>query len=201
MLITFSGLDGAGKSTQVKFVVDWLQQRGIQTRFLHLTQWTWVYKIGERLGGKGAERNETGVSPSPPSLPTKLLRQIISLIDLLRFKLMWWRLKRNTGFLLCDRYFYDLGINALYRQTMSIKTVNFMWKHAPVPDIAFFLDVLPDVAETREGEHASDYYVQKHRLFREAMPAWQMVMLPPKPIAQTQSQIAQILEKYLKSST
>ncbi|MCP5095251.1 MAG: hypothetical protein GY943_06845 [Chloroflexi bacterium] len=201
MLITFSGLDGAGKSTQVKFVVNWLQQRGFQPKFLHLTQWTWVYQIGEKLGGKEVGRRETAVSTAPPSLPVQLLRQIISLVDLLRFKLMWWQLKRNNSFLVCDRYFYDLGINALYRQTMHANTVNFMWKHAPIPDLAFFLDVLPDVAEAREGEHAPEYYVQKRHLFLESIPAWQMVMLPPKPIAQTQAQIALILADHIKSFT
>jgi len=125
----------------------------------------------------------------------QLLRQLVSLGDLLRFKLLWWRIKRHGGILICDRYFYDLGISALYRQTMSPWTVNVIWKNAPRPDLAFFLDVIPEMAQQREGEHPVDYYIEKRRLYLNVMSTWPMVMLPSATIAQIQTQIETALEE------
>ncbi|MCA9926729.1 MAG: hypothetical protein KC419_23970 [Anaerolineales bacterium] len=193
MLITFSGVDGSGKSTQAKFAVDWLRGHGYAPVFLHLTQWTWVYLIGEMLTGKGGGGGETAVS-TPTSMPVRLLRQLVSLVDLLRFNLLWRRIQRRGGVCVCDRYFYDLGVNALYRQSMSLRLVRFIWKHAPLPDLAFFLDVVPDVAQVREGEHSADYYVKKRTLYLQALADWPTVALPSGSITDTSAQIEAALQ-------
>jgi len=200
MLITFSGVDGSGKSTQVDFVTNWLQARGLQPVNLHLTQWTWVYLIGEKLGRKKLENGNTAVS-TPRSIPARTLRQLVSLVDLLRFKHLWWRVKQREGILVCDRYFYDIGVNALYRQTLDSMMVNFIWKHAPQPDLAFFLDVMPEIAQQREGEHEADYYVEKRRLYLEMIVNFPLIVLPPGQILQTQAQIEKVLNQKFVTAT
>ena len=52
MIITFSGVDGSGKTTYARHTVEFLQKKGYNVCYLHLTQWTWVYAIGELLDNR-----------------------------------------------------------------------------------------------------------------------------------------------------
>lgn len=163
MLITFSGLDGSGKSTQAKMLQKLLQKEGYQTVFIHLTHWTWVNRIGEKFFKESKDQQVRSKKYPGKFLP----RLTIMLIDVLRFWLLWVYSKLLGHILICDRYFFDLGVQAVYRHEMSKSIVNIYGRLVPRPSVAFWLKVLPDVARQREGDHGPDYYKEKDCLYNE----------------------------------
>lgn len=164
MLITFSGLDGSGKSTQAQMLQKVLQELGFRTVFFHLTHWTWVNRIGEKYFKKANDKK----IPSKKHPGVLLPRLTIMLLDVLRFWLLWIYAKWRGQILICDRYFYDLGVQAVYKHGMSMSMANIYWHLVPRPSAAFWLKVLPVVAQQREGDHGADYYKEKELLYSEA---------------------------------
>jgi thymidylate kinase len=165
MLITFSGLDGSGKSTQAQLVLASLQEQGHGAILLHITRWTWVNRIGEKLFTQ-KKRKRPSLSER---LRLRLYRLTIMAVDIMRFWLFWMYVKVCGQILICDRYFYDLGIQAIYKHEMSMRLANLYWRLVPRPSVAFWLQVQPGVAQQREGEHGADYYQAKGTLYREAI--------------------------------
>lgn len=168
MLITFSGLDGSGKSTHAQIAGKYLQEQGYQTTLLHMTHWTWVNWIGESLF-RFRTINYATSKLNPTTTGLRLPQLIMMFIDIVRFWLLWVPNKNRKQALVCDRYFYDLGIQATYTRVMSPSFLKLYWSMIPRPTVAFWLDVHPKVAQQREGEHRSDYYHAKDSLYRQAI--------------------------------
>lgn len=194
MIITFSGVDGSGKSTQAAFVASLLAARGWHCTTLHMTRWTWVYKIGQRTT-RGERKSASGQGGGDRA--TAVLRTSIALVDLLRFWLLRIRLGQETA-ILCDRYFYDLGIQGLYKGHYAHWFLRLYWWLSPKPDLAFLLDVPPKTAEAREGgEHASHYYEQKRTLYNTVRPPWPLVTVSTEALAQTERMVHQAVARLL----
>lgn len=167
MIISFSGVDGSGKTTHTLAVKEYLESKDYRVKYLHMIEWTWVNRIGRLLQkGKVVERLDSGNDNISNLMAYTII--ILSVVDVFRFHLsnLWNRIFGHR-ILICDRYFYDLGVQAIYRGMMGSSLESFYWWIIPKPEMGFLLDVSPEKAHSREMNHEKLYYQQKRSLYLE----------------------------------
>jgi thymidylate kinase len=172
-LITISGLDGSGKSTQVEALRSYFAGRGETTHYFHSIQFSVANSLSRaRRRGSGAAVTEpeggtpTGEKPgvTSASRPSILLRKIFLRIDLVRFRALLRKLERaGVSAVISDRYFYDNIVNIAYLERSS----RLMAVSPPRPDHAFYLRVDPAriMARDRAPEQGLDYLITKLALY------------------------------------
>ena len=199
MIITFSGIDGSGKTTQSRYVADLLQSWGYTVRYLHIISWTLVNRMG-RLAG--ADHETTFLQNGQTGGRRKLYagaRLAISLIDILRFRaLVGYQCIFGRRVLVCDRFFYDLGVQAIYTNVMSSALESLYWNLVPSPTLSILLDVPPEIAQRREGEHELAYYHSKRKLYLERAPRWNSIIIDAIELAETKQEVLHILHNRLE---
>lgn len=198
MLITFSGLDGSGKTTQAIIVCDLLTSWGYSSELIHLIPWTWVNQIGEKLSRNQVNTHRRINDKKRPGFFHRFLQLGFMSLDLIRFRFLLWSKSVNTV-VVCDRYFYDLGIQAYYIGVMPNWLLKTYWWFIPKPDHAFLLEVSPILAEQREGEHISAYYHEKQILYQAESKRWPIVNVPSVSLESAKEIIVVQLQGLVKS--
>lgn len=131
-IISISGLDGSGKTTQVQMLKNYLEEKGEKVFYFHAIQFSIANKFNDFLKKirsilnlskkkklvknnenlKNFSKNDTGDSVTKSNWFLIQLRKVFLLIDIFRFKKMLKKLKKqNFDYLVTDRYFYDSIVN------------------------------------------------------------------------------------------
>lgn len=173
-IITISGLDGSGKSTQIEMLKNYLEGLGKKVFYFHAVQFSIANKILKSRGEASTEPK----SVTKASWLKIQLRKIALFIDLLRFGLLCNKL-RNSGhdYILSDRYFYDTSVNILYLSRESgAKILNEELSSLKItrPDLAIYLSVNPENIMQRERKPDQDleYLMAKKNIFDKKFNEW-----------------------------
>lgn len=190
-LITFSGVDGSGKSSQLDRLKTSLEQTGHAVFYFHAIEHSLAHRVRRFLKRSGpfVPGNERAVVNA--SWLAIQLRKFILFIDILYFRsILLPRLKREgCDIILSDRYFYDSVINILYLQQQKKITTDVnqhepphnntlcLEQFIPKPDIALFLSVTPEEILKRERvpEQGLQYLKDKIALFEQKKASWHLV--------------------------
>jgi thymidylate kinase len=114
-LITLSGVDGSGKSTQLKLLKDTLEQNGKKVFYFHAVEFSFINRLAHPFKGKRGFIAGEDKAVTQTSWPALQLRKLFLWIDILRFKSLLKKLEQEGyDYILSDRYFYDSVINILY---------------------------------------------------------------------------------------
>jgi len=184
-VITFSGIDGAGKTTQIDRLSSSLQKQGL--RVLRLSFWDDVAVWSKVRAGAGHGSEEIGRTDRMAEHPfspknnkhvrkwyLSAVRAALYLMDVARLRrLLASQQTKGSDVVIFDRYIYDQVAN-IYSQSLAARGyARILLKRAPAPDLAFVLDASPTAAFARKPEYPLEFLHENRRnflLLRELAP-------------------------------
>jgi thymidylate kinase len=166
--VSFSGIDGAGKSTQIANLRAHLENAGMRVTLI--TFWDDVARLKGIREGAGHKlfKGEKGVgSPDKPvnrrdknvrSWPMSLVRLGLYFVDAVSLRVAVAKaLRSGADFVICDRYAYDELANLNLGNPLTRAYVRMIMKIVPRPDVSYFLDADPVAARARKPEYPLDF--------------------------------------------
>jgi thymidylate kinase len=176
LLISFSGVDGSGKSTQIDGLRSALHAAGLKTTLLAF----WdnvvvgvkyregfvhkVYKSERGIGapGKPVNRRDKNVR----GWHLTLARHFLYLLDAIHLGRVVARAKKSgVDVVILDRYIYDELSNLNLHNPLSRAFVKLVHSFVPRPDIAYLLDADPVAAYARKPEYPVEFMKKCRRAY------------------------------------
>jgi thymidylate kinase len=166
--VSFSGIDGAGKSTQIETLRSRLEERGLEvlvvgfwediarlTRFREATAHR-VFKGERGVGTPSAPINRRDKNVT--SWPMTGVRLLLYLVDAISVQAVVEK-AANSGadLVIFDRYIYDELANLTLRNPAIRAYIRLILKLVPRPDISYLLDADPVKARARKPEYPIEF--------------------------------------------
>jgi thymidylate kinase len=197
LLISFSGIDGAGKSTQISRLLDALQLAGLRVGLV--TFWDDVARLKSLREGLSHKvfKGDKGVgSPEAPirrqdknvqSPLVTLFRMAIYFLDALSLcrtvkKALHEKPGTGADVIIFDRFMYDELANLNLGHVLTHFYVWATLRFVPRPDVAFLLDADPDAAFARKPEYPLEFLHSNRKAYLDLGKMAGMIVIPPSPI-------------------
>jgi thymidylate kinase len=195
-LLSFSGIDGAGKSTQIDALLRCMKDRG--HRFKLYTFWDDVVafsKYREHLtlrvfkGEKGVGSPDRPIARRDKNVTSwymVLLRLFLYILDALRLSALVSRQPaKDVEFVIFDRYIYDELANLPLQHWPVRLYVRLLLRTVPRPDLAFLLDADPENAVSRKPEYPLEFVHRNRNAYLEIAHIAGLTVLVPSSISET----------------
>lgn len=193
-LITFSGIDGAGKGTQIENLCGQLQAAGL--RVVLITFWDDVATLTGMREATGHKlfKGDKGVgSPTAPinrrdknvrSWPMSAVRLGLYFLDALSLRATIAKaLGSGADFIICDRYIYDELANLNLKNPVARAYVRSIIRIVPKPDVSYILDADPVQTRARKPEYPLDFlHINRASYLALSDLIGGITVIPPLPI-------------------
>ena len=203
-LLSFSGIDGAGKSTQIDAVLRHLQDHGRRVQLY--TFWDDVVAFSQyrehaslRLfkGEKGVGSPERPIARRDKNVSSwyvVVLRLFLYFLDCVRLWVVVHRCAgKNVDCVVFDRYIYDELANLPLQHWPVRLYARSLLRITPKPDLAFLLDADPAAAFLRKPEYPLEFVRHNRQAYLTIANLTGMLILPPSSIAETNQAIRGVL--------
>jgi dTMP kinase len=159
-LIAIIGIDGAGKSTQIAVLHDYLTRHGQKVTALPTESLDPLWRRLDVLAGASGEDVEG-------FLGVDMVQMLASCIKWISFEKTWSQLDGSDGVLLADRYSYCHIAIAQRAGERTRTAIEHLYGGFPEPDVCIWLDTSPETALERlrmRGENWHDLdFLETHR--------------------------------------
>ena len=204
-LVSFSGIDGAGKSTQIQALRARLNDVGVRVSLV--TFWDDVARLTRvrEVTGHTLFKGDKGVgTPAQPvnrrdknvrSWYMTAVRFGLYFVDAISLRIEVARaLRTNTDVIIFDRYLYDELANLSLQNRIERAYVRLLLPFVPQPDVSFVLDADPVQARARKPEYPLDFL---HRSRASYLALSELVsgmtVVAPQPVQDVEQQVSQIV--------
>lgn len=200
--ITFSGVDGAGKSTQIHALSAALRQAGLRVRIIAF--WDEVARLRRfrEAAASGLFKSEKGVgTPDTPvnrrdknvrSGGMTLVRLFLYLVDALSLRTMMRKTRRmDCDVVIFDRFIYDELANLNLQSPFIRAYVRFILALVPAPRISYLLDADPVQARARKPEYPLDFlYLNRNSYLALSKLVRGITVIDPMPADSVSREVA-----------
>ena len=210
--VSFSGMDGAGKSTQIHRLRTRLMDSGLQVSLI--TFWDDIARLTQlrEVSGHKLFKGDKGVgSPDAPinrrdknvrSAPMTAVRYFLYLVDAISLRLVVKKaLRSDADFIIFDRYAYDELANLNLANPIARAYVRLVMMLVPRPHVSYVLDADPVQARARKPEYPVEFlqfsrasYITLNNLLGG------MTVIPPMPVQDVEQAVWQHASKHLPST-
>ena len=144
-LITFEGIEGVGKSTQINLLLEWLTAKGFSTKLLREPGST---DFGEKI------RNLLLSKESNISAHTELLLMFAARSEMISEHLI----DSTCDFILCDRFYHASIAYQGYGRKLSLDLIDRLIKgiNCPTPDLTIIYDLDVKIGFERKANDVID---------------------------------------------
>ena len=199
--VSFSGIDGAGKSTQIKALQTMAEAAGLRLAVITFWDDVAMLKRLREASGHAIFKGDKGVgSPEKPinrrdknvrSAAMTVVRIGLYLLDSLSLRRVVAKaLKSGADLIIFDRYAYDELVNLELSTPAARAYARLVMRIVPRPDISYVLDADPVLARSRKPEYPVEFlhtcrasYLALSKLLGG------MTVIPPLPIEEVERRV------------
>lgn len=167
-VVSFSGIDGAGKSTQIEALCASMRAAGVRFRVIRFWDEVATFVGCRETASVGVFKSDPGVgSPEAPvnrrdknvrSWYMTCIRLVLYFADALSLRAVTKKSKRSDyDVILFDRFIYDELANLNMNNPALRIYCRFLLALAPKPDISYLLDADPVQARARKPEYPIEF--------------------------------------------
>lgn len=216
-LVSFSGMDGSGKTQLVVLLRRFFRRQGITYLTIHSVNDSFANRLAKRvptfrnlIKPKVVEdvQNSKKTKPNKKiSTASCMIRMATLVLDALylRFRLafMWG----HYDVIILDRYIYDRLIQIAYlRRKKNLNFGNWVLKLFPRPNLPLYLHVMPQDSMERKKEVVAEgqdinYFQTKYNYFEEAKVLWKLLMIDNSTLSLSESKkkmLALLKKRYFR---
>lgn len=216
LIVSFSGIDGSGKSTQIQKLREYLASHGVPVK--ELTFWDNVVMFpGLRAGFSRRVLQSDGRigTPETPAerrdkntqnTPLLMGRSVLYLLDVLSLRRIFNQAKsENSGVVIFDRFIYDQLAALPMRTRWARGFSRLLLRIAPKPDLSYVLDADPEVARARKPEYPLEFMHTYRCSYLELRKMVALEVIPPGDVEEVHQAIVDrfrdcVLQKELDST-
>jgi thymidylate kinase len=200
-LVSFSGIDGAGKSTQIQALRSRVQEAGL--RVVLITFWDDVAQLTRirEVTGHTLFKGDKGVgTPAAPivrrdkNVRSRLMTVVrlgLYFLDAVSLRIVIRRaLRTPADLVICDRYIYDELANLALRNPAIRLYVRLILELVPRPHIIYLLDADPVQAFARKPEYPLEFlHISRESYLTLSDVVEGVTVLSPMPAEDVERQI------------
>lgn len=199
--ISFSGIDGAGKSTQIEALCARLREDGLRVQLIRF--WDDIARLTRfrETTGHIVFRGDKGVgTPSAPinrrdknvrSLPMTGVRLFLYFIDAVSVRFAVEKaLRSGADVVIFDRYIYDELANLNLGNRAIQVYCRLIMRVVPKPAVSYLLDADPVKARARKPEYPLEFlHSNRQSYLTLSALVGGMTLIPPMPIDEAKREV------------